>query len=416
MGAFVGFGFGAIQAGLFLHEAHRAGAFSRLVAAEVDQRVVDAVRAAGDCFTVNIAHPDGLEQAVTGPVALYNPLVPGDRAALVEALAQAREAATALPSIAFYSGDSPAAVARILGEALMRRKESAPLLVYTAENNNHAAEHLREAVAAAAGPSALEGAQLLNTVIGKMSGVLPTGGGARAQALAPVAPGLDRAFLVEAFNHILISQIAPGADGRPVPRGISVFEEKKHLLAFEEAKLFGHNAIHAMGGYLAAMGGLETMAELRQRPGIVAQMRRAFIEESGAALVRRYQGLDALFTPEGMHAYAQDLLERMLNPWLEDAVPRVTRDPLRKLGWDDRLIGAMRLCIAHGIVPRALALGAAAAVAGVVPGALSAPETARAWLQGHWGAAAPADEAALVAEEVAQALPRLAQWQRDAFA
>ena len=41
----VGFGFGPIQSGLFVYEAARRGNFSRLVVAEVDQSMVDAVRA-----------------------------------------------------------------------------------------------------------------------------------------------------------------------------------------------------------------------------------------------------------------------------------------------------------------------------------------------------------------------------------
>ena len=41
---FVGFGFGAIQAGLFLYEALRSGNFGRLVVGEVLPDVVDTVR------------------------------------------------------------------------------------------------------------------------------------------------------------------------------------------------------------------------------------------------------------------------------------------------------------------------------------------------------------------------------------
>jgi mannitol-1-phosphate/altronate dehydrogenase len=52
----------------------------------------------------------------------------------------------------------------------------------------------------------------------------------------------------------------------------------------------------------------------------------------------------------------------MLNPHLRDAVARVTRDPRRKLGWNDRLIGTMRLALAQGVAPRRYALGAAAAL------------------------------------------------------
>jgi mannitol-1-phosphate/altronate dehydrogenase len=51
----------------------------------------------------------------------------------------------------------------------------------------------------------------------------------------------------------------------------------------------------------------------------------------------------------------------MTNPLLRDRVDRVIRDPARKLGWDDRLIGIMRLALEHNIRPRRYALGAAAA-------------------------------------------------------
>ena len=52
---FVGFGFGAIQAGLFLHEAFRSGNFKRLVVAEVVPEIVREIREAGGSMekTVN---------------------------------------------------------------------------------------------------------------------------------------------------------------------------------------------------------------------------------------------------------------------------------------------------------------------------------------------------------------------------
>jgi mannitol-1-phosphate 5-dehydrogenase len=51
----------------------------------------------------------------------------------------------------------------------------------------------------------------------------------------------------------------------------------------------------------------------------------------------------------------------MVNPHLRDRTERVTRDPRRKLGWEDRLIGTMRLALDAGVEPRRFALGAAAA-------------------------------------------------------
>ena len=78
---FVGFGFGAIQSGLFLYEAFHSSSFRRLVVAEVLPEVVQAVRREGGLFCVNIAHPDRVESACIGPIEINNPAVEADRAA-----------------------------------------------------------------------------------------------------------------------------------------------------------------------------------------------------------------------------------------------------------------------------------------------------------------------------------------------
>ena len=48
----------------------------------------------------------------------------------------------------------------------------------------------------------------------------------------------------------------------------------------------------------------------------------------------------------------------MINPFLRDPVDRVTRDPSRKLGWEDRLLGSMKLAQRAGVQPNGLAEGA----------------------------------------------------------
>jgi mannitol-1-phosphate/altronate dehydrogenase len=115
-------------------------------------------------------------------------------------------------------------------------------------------------------------------------------------------------------------------------------------------------------GYLAARKGCQFMSEAANDQSLMKLAREAFLEESGAALVARYQGLDPLFTAAGYQAYADDLLERMTNPYLRDRIERVIRDTPRKLSWDDRLIGTMRLALDAGVTPRRFALGAAAAL------------------------------------------------------
>jgi len=84
---FVGFGFGAIQGGLFLYEAFRSGKFKRLVVAEVVPEVVAAVRHAQGRFRVNIATRTGIVVQEVTSVEIYNPTVPADALALADALA-----------------------------------------------------------------------------------------------------------------------------------------------------------------------------------------------------------------------------------------------------------------------------------------------------------------------------------------
>ena len=157
-------------------------------------------------------------------------------------------------------------------------------------------------------------------------------------------------------------------------RGIQVFTEKDDLLPFEEAKLYGHNAMHALAAYLGAAAGRQVMSELTSVPELLTFVRGAVLKEPGLALVRKYAALgDPLFTTDGFAAYVDDLLVRMVNPFLSDAIERVGRDPQRKLAWDDRLIGAMRLALANGGTPNRFAVGAAAALRQLHPGARGYP-------------------------------------------
>jgi mannitol-1-phosphate 5-dehydrogenase len=369
---FVGFGFGPIQSGLFLYEAFRSGNFGRLVVAEVVPGVVADLRRNQGAYVVNVADAAGIRRERVEGVEVLNPSAAEDREALVAAVAEAEEIATALPSVEVFD-QGPASAAGVLAEAFARTPPGPPCAVYAGENHNHAAEILAAHVARRGGTSAGRPVQFLNTVIGKMSGVVRDPAEIAALGLERMTPHSDRAVLVEAFNRILVTRVdLPG-----FRRGIEVFEEKPDLLPYEEAKLYGHNAVHALIGYLARRRGLAVMSDAARDTELMKLAREAFVEESGRALIARHEGVDPLFTPEGYAAYADDLLRRMGNPWLNDRVERVVRDPRRKLGWSDRLAGTMRLALDAGVRPARFALGAGAALEcllderpGVAPAAL----------------------------------------------
>jgi mannitol-1-phosphate 5-dehydrogenase len=401
---YVGFGFGPIQTGLLLLEAVESQRFDRFVVAEVDQALVDAVRDAGNEVAVNIAGRDGIHTRRLPSLELFNPRVAGDREAVISAIAESDEMGTAIPSVDYYAAGGSASIAAMLAHGA---RSDRPRIVYTAENNNYAAEMLREKILSFAPGEEFRSLQCLNTVVGKMSGVVSSAQEMKRLGLQPLVPGVAKCGLGGEFNRILVSPITlPG-----FLRKISVFEEKTDLLPFEEAKLYGHNAVHALLGALARLRGYDVMSRIGDDARLMALGQRVFIEESGAPLIRRHGATgDPLFTEDGYAAYADDLLARMVNPWLFDRVDRIIRDPARKLAWDDRFFGTMRLGLEAGVTPVGMALGAAAATEFALSQEPSRGESPRAFLQKLWGesAAGPLRETCL--DLVEAAVPRLEEW------
>ena len=277
-----------------LCEAQASRQFDDYVVAEVDDLLVDLVRSAGGAVTVNVAAADGIRQRRLEGIRIGNPAVPADRAMIVEAVRGADEMATAIPSVTLYAAGGASSIAALLADGLDADR---PRVLYACENNNFAAEILHGELAKLAPADRLASLDLLDTVIGKMSGVISSAAEMRALGLAPLVAGADRCVLVEEFNRILVSRVRlPG-----FRRAIRVFEEKDDLLPFEEAKLFGHNAMHALLGYLAERRGLAAMSDIRDAPDLLALGRRAFLEESGAALVAKHGATgDPLFTGDGV--------------------------------------------------------------------------------------------------------------------
>ena len=126
---FVGFGFGAIQAGLFLPEAYKQG--FRMVVSEVVPGVVSAVNSQGSYSLNEATLKERLSRTIPG-VELLNPADSDDLAKLVNALAEADVVATALPKVDFYdSAQGMPTVAQIMADGLGRNTNK--VTVYTAE-------------------------------------------------------------------------------------------------------------------------------------------------------------------------------------------------------------------------------------------------------------------------------------------
>jgi mannitol-1-phosphate/altronate dehydrogenase len=339
---FLGFGLGAVQSGLMLFEAYKSDNFGRFVILEVNADLVREIRSNRCTMTINTATNSGIVKSTISGFEIYNPADPKDQSSIAAAIHEADEMATAIPSTDFYDvGDN--SLARLLAENINPGK---PQILYASENNNYAAEILLEKIKAYTDAKRLSQFQTINTVIGKMGGVIQDDITVQELGLDRMTPESRTAVLVEEFNHIIISKIHL----QNFRRGIEVFQEKDDLLPFEEAKLFGHNAAHSMLGFFAALRGYTFMSEIRNDPKLYEYGVRAFMDECGAFLLDKYKTFDdPLFTKAGFTFYAMDLLERMTNPYLRDEVQRICRDPIRKLDYGDRFFGTIRGALQHHV-------------------------------------------------------------------
>lgn len=123
-----------------------------------------------------------------------------------------------------------------------------------------------------------------------------------------------------------------------------------------QRKLFLHNMGHAVCAYLGLCFGYTYVFEAIEDPDLLLLVKNAMLE-SMLALSAEYGA-----EPKALMGHIEDLLCRFQNRALGDTCARVGQDPVRKLSENDRLIGAMHLCLTHEIEPYSIALGAAAAL------------------------------------------------------
>ena len=100
------------------------------------------------------------------------------------------------------------------------------------------------------------------------------------------------------------------------------------------------------------------MDQVQNLPDVMETVSFALKNECGAALCQKFKGDDELFTKNGFDQYANELICRMTSKTLSDSIDRVIRDLDRKLGWEDRVIGTIRLCLEQGVMPEKLIRGA----------------------------------------------------------
>lgn len=157
---------------------------------------------------------------------------------------------------------------------------------------------------------------------------------------------------VESFSEWIVDEQQFKGD---IP-AIEGMEKTDNLMAFVERKLFTLNTGHCITAYLGCLKGHRTIRQAIEDQDIRAQVKEA-MHESGEVLIQRYG-----FDRELHAAYIEKILSRFANPYLVDEVDRVGRQPIRKLGANDRLIKPLLGTMEYGVKNDVLLKGIAAAL------------------------------------------------------
>ena len=166
-------------------------------------------------------------------------------------------------------------------------------------------------------------------------------------------------LLGEEYSEWTADRLALRGAVLPSVRTLELVERQERYL---QRKLYIHNTGHATFGYLGFLKGYRYMHEAALDPEIMAVCESA-IEESGWGIEREHG-----FAPEVIAAYRRALTDKCVLPELPDELERVVRDPIRKLGPEERFFGPIGLMRRHGREPRSLLYGVAAALASRIPG------------------------------------------------
>lgn len=226
------------------------------------------------------------------------------------------------------------------------KKRDRPLNILICENLRHMSRIVRSGLKNYFPKSypLSERVGLIETTIGKMVPLMP-------EAISEKDPLL---IWAEAYNLLLVDKNGFIGD---IPK-VDGMIAKDNFDAYVDRKLFIHNLGHAVIAYL---GYFTNASHLYIWQAIskktVEKAVRAAMWESGQALIKEYP---SEFDEQIQREYIEDLIQRFKNPYLNDTVYRVGRDVPRKLGPNERLIGAATMDFKHGITPRYTVLAIAA--------------------------------------------------------
>ena len=142
----------------------------------------------------------------------------------------------------------------------------------------------------------------------------------------------------------------------PMPEGMICQRPIYEFTGFLERKFYTYNAANGTTSFVGALLGYKYIADAAHDERILRLLDGVYTE-TATALSRKHD-----FPFEEQWAFTRTSLRKLQDRNIVDYIERNARDPMRKLGKDDRLVGSARLCLEYGVKPESLAVAIACAM------------------------------------------------------
>ncbi|MGM9903254.1 mannitol-1-phosphate 5-dehydrogenase [Enterococcus sp. 10A9_DIV0425] len=314
----VHFGAGNIGRG-FIGEVLAANGFE-ITFVDVNKQVIDALNECGS-YTIELADETKEQLTVENVRGLNNQEEPDQ---VIQAIAKADIVTTAIgPNILPL-------IAELIAKGIQQREKDNnqnPLDIIACENMIGGSEYLKSEVY-----QYLTDPTFADQWVG-----FPN---AAVDRIVPLQQHSDPLFVqVEPFKEWVIDE-TQRKNKEVTLEGVLYV---KDLEPYIERKLFSVNTGHATVAYTGALLGYKTIDEAMQDSLVVAQL-KSVLQETGSLLVAKW-GFDA----KKHEAYIDKIIHRFQNKYISDAITRVARTPLRKLGYQERFTRPVRELQEHNL-------------------------------------------------------------------
>jgi len=325
------FGAGKIARGFIGHLLYLSGI--PFVFVEKNDGLADLINKRGE-YTVNIlGAPEKNTLVKNAKVLKFQ-----DKNEIAEAIADAEVIFTAV------GGKNLSEIAPFIADGIEKKSKNKILNIVTCENWKQPAKLLREEII-----------RLLNLNVDFMKNIGAAEAVIMRSAIEPDEEILKKdplAVNVQDFWELPVD--ASNIIGElPNIMGLNLIQE---FTGFLERKFYTYNAANGTVSFIGALLGYEHIADAAHDENILEILAGVYDETSRALSAKHKFPLDEQIE------FAKTSLKKLQDYTIVDFIERNARDPVRKLGPDDRLVGSAALVMEYGIIPNNLAVSIAAAI------------------------------------------------------